>query len=108
MVEQRASDLHFHAGNKPIIRHDGEVVHLPFRTLSPLETKRFLMEILSEEQRRELEQHQEIDFVYSIGEVARFRANIFLQKNNFEIINHVVKTSKRKGLNINISKKKKT
>jgi Tfp pilus assembly pilus retraction ATPase PilT len=31
VVEQNASDLHFHAGVVPLIRHDGELVPLNFR-----------------------------------------------------------------------------
>jgi twitching motility protein PilT len=79
VVEQSASDLHFHSGNPPIIRHDGDLVTLPFRTLSDLECRRFLTEIMSPEQRASFEKEQEIDFVYSIPEVGRFRANVFTQ-----------------------------
>jgi len=43
-ADQRASDLHFHTGDTPMIRHDGELVALPFRALSPDETRRFLYE----------------------------------------------------------------
>ena len=38
VAEQGASDLHFHAGNVPIIRHEGDLLPLPFRVLSELET----------------------------------------------------------------------
>ena len=37
VAEQQASDLHFHAGGVPMIRHDGELLPLPFRSLSELE-----------------------------------------------------------------------
>src|ERR1700704_282834 len=79
VAEQGASDLHFHAGNVPIIRHEGELMPLPFRVLSEVETSRFLLELLGEEQQAQFEKTQETDFVYSIEGVARFRANIFVQ-----------------------------
>src|SRR5882757_3601395 len=79
VAEQGASDLHFHAGNVPIIRHEGELMPLPFRVLSELETSRFLLEIMTEGQREEFERTQESDFVYEIAGVARFRANVFVQ-----------------------------
>ena len=79
VVEQRASDLHFHAGVTPLIRHDGDLVPLNFRPLSEADTRRFLLEILTPEQRQEFERDQEIDFIYNIPEVGRFRANMFQQ-----------------------------
>src|SRR3979409_2614020 len=79
VAEQGASDLHFHAGNVPIIRHEGELMPLPFRVLSEVEPSRFLLELLGEEQQAQFEKTQETDFVYSIVGVARFRANIFVQ-----------------------------
>jgi twitching motility protein PilT len=79
VAEQRASDLHFHAGCVPMIRHDGDLLPLPFRILSELETKRFLLEILTPDQRETLQRQQQVDFIYVLPEVARFRANVFVQ-----------------------------
>jgi twitching motility protein PilT len=94
VTEQGASDLHFHAGNVPIIRHDGELVPLPFRVLSEHETSRFLLEIMTEEQRAEFEASQDIDFVYEMPGIARYRANIFTQSHGmgavFRVIRNVV------------------
>ena len=45
VLEQQASDLHFTAGDVPTIRHDGDLVRLPFRVLSEEESERFLLEI---------------------------------------------------------------
>ena len=73
VVDQHASDLHFHAGNVPVIRHDGDLVNLPFRALSEEETRRFLLEIMTEEQRGMFEVDREIDFAYVLEGGARFR-----------------------------------
>jgi len=51
VVEQKASDLHFHSGVVPLIRHDGDLVPLDFRALSETDARRFLLEILTPEQR---------------------------------------------------------
>jgi twitching motility protein PilT len=83
VVEQRASDLHFTAGSAPLIRHDGELVPLPFRSLSEGEARRFLAEILSPEERERLEAEQELDLLYSLPGVGRFRANLFFQQNGW-------------------------
>jgi twitching motility protein PilT len=94
VTEQGASDLHFHAGNVPIIRHEGELLPLPFRVLSEHETSRFLLEIMTEEQRAEFESTRDIDFVYELPGVARYRANVFNQSHGlgavFRVIRNVV------------------
>src|SRR3954466_13834643 len=102
VAQQGASDLHFHAGNVPIIRHEGELMPLPFRQLSEVETSRFLLEIMTEAQRVELEEKQEADLVYSIEGVARFRANIFVQSQGlgavFRVIPNECPTMEQLGL----------
>jgi twitching motility protein PilT len=90
VAEQGASDLHFHAGNVPIIRHDGELMPLPFRVLSEVETSRFLLEIMSEEQRADFEKNQEADFVYAIEGMGRFRANVFVQSHGLGAVFRVI------------------
>jgi twitching motility protein PilT len=90
VAQQGASDLHFHAGNVPIIRHEGELMALPFRQLSEVETSRFLLEIMSEEQRTQFEQNQEADMVYEIEGVARFRANVFVQSQGLGAVFRVI------------------
>jgi twitching motility protein PilT len=79
VAEQQASDLHFHSGNPPIIRHDGELMPLPFRTLTRDEVRRFIFEILTPEQKEEFERTNELDFIYIIEGVGRFRTNVLVQ-----------------------------
>jgi len=90
VAEQGASDLHFHAGNVPIIRHEGELMPLPFRVLSEVETSQFLLELLGEEQKQEFERTQEADLVYSIEGVARFRVNMFVQSAGLGAVFRVI------------------
>ncbi len=92
VVDQRASDLHFHAGNPPIIRHDDDMVQLPFRVLTEAESRRFILETLTTEQRAELEREQEIDYIYVIDGVGRFRANAFIQRNGLSVVFRVIPT----------------
>jgi twitching motility protein PilT len=96
VAEQQASDLHFHAGGVPMIRHDGELLALPFRSLSELEARRFLEEILTPPQLETLQRDQQVDFMYVLPEVGRFRANVFLQSRGlgaaFRIIRRRVPT----------------
>ena len=61
VYEQKASDLHFVSGSQPIIRHDGELLRIKFRLLTNYETKRFLYEIMTEEQKTHFEKHNDTD-----------------------------------------------
>ena len=90
VVEQGASDLHFMAGNRPLIRHDGRLVPIPFRVLRDVEARRFLMEILNSEQKRALGREQELDFAYELEGVGRFRANVFLQSRGIGAVFRVI------------------
>jgi twitching motility protein PilT len=77
--DQRASDLHFHAGTVPFVRHDGDLIPLPFRSLSAPETARFIHEILTPSQKDLLEREQQVDFMYVLPGAGRFRASVFHQ-----------------------------
>ena len=90
VAEQSASDLHFHSGTVPLIRHDGDLVPLPFRPLTEAETRRFLLEILSPEQRKTLDREQELDFAYAIEGVARFRGNVFTQARGMGAVFRII------------------
>ncbi len=90
VVEQGASDLHFHAGNVPIIRHDGELVPLPFRSLSPDEAERFIHEILTDDQQDAFAHDNELDFAYTAEGVGRFRVNAFRQSHGVGAVFRVI------------------
>jgi twitching motility protein PilT len=91
VAEQQASDLHFHAGGVPMIRHDGDLMPLPFRVLSEVETGRFLLEILTPDLRETLLRDQQVDFIYALPEVGRFRANVFMQSRGMGAVFRVIR-----------------
>jgi twitching motility protein PilT len=93
VAEQKASDLHFHAGVMPMIRHDGELVELPFRPLASDETRRFLNEIMSPDQRARFEEDGELDFAYDLSGVARFRVNLMVQSRGPGAVFRIIPTS---------------
>jgi len=90
VTDQRASDLHFHAGTIPTIRHHGELLPLPFRAVSAEETKRFLYEILSPAQREAFEASFDLDFAYAISGVARFRVNLTMGSRGMSAVFRVI------------------
>ena len=102
VTEQQASDLHFCSGSVPTIRYGGDLIQLPFRELGELETIRFLMEIIDDKSREKLEKEKELDFVYKIDGVGRFRANYHWHIDGigavFRIIPNEIPTIDKMGL----------
>ncbi len=90
VTEQNASDLHFAAGMVPTIRYGGDLLGLPFRRLGDAEARRFLLEILTPEQRATFEEDMELDFVYQIENVGRFRANMYQQSGGIAAVFRII------------------
>jgi twitching motility protein PilT len=102
VLDQKASDLHFVAGSRPTIRHNGDLVPIPFRELQQRETRRFLYEILTADQIERFEATSDLDFAYELPGTGRFRVNMFQQRNGmgavFRIIPQVIPTVAELGL----------
>ncbi len=90
VAEQKASDFHFHAGNPPIIRYSGELLALPFRSLTDEEVRRFVFEILTPAQRQALEHDQQVDFIHVLPGLGRFRANVFVHSQGLGSVFRII------------------
>jgi twitching motility protein PilT len=80
MIDKGASDLHITTGSPPQLRIDGSLVPLKVPPLSPIETKQLCYSVLTEEQKIQFEKRNELDLSFGVKNLARFRANIFLQR----------------------------
>src|SRR5438874_162929 len=92
MCELKASDLHLSAGTPPLVRKDGEMQTL-VEAAGPLTTdilRRLLSEIMPEANRQEFESRHDTDFAYEITGLARFRANVFLDRNGVGAVFRVI------------------
>ncbi len=102
MLEAGASDLHLTAGSPPVIRVDGDVRPLDHPSLTPAATRDLVYDILTDEQRRRLENDWELDFSYSVPGAARFRVNVYFQRGAlgaaFRAIPHEIKSLDKLGL----------
>ena len=90
VAEQQASDLHFHAGKTPLIRHDGDLVPIPFRVLGASEASRYVEEILTPRQAEILQAENEVDFMYELAGSGRFRANVFRQQQGIGAVFRII------------------
>src|SRR5204863_5403722 len=80
VMELGASDLHITAASPPMVRLRGRLQPLDYPKLSPQDTREIVYSILTEEQRKRLENDWQIDFSYTIPGRARFRVNAFYQR----------------------------
>jgi twitching motility protein PilT len=77
MIERKASDLHISAGEAPMVRVDGDLCRLDYPPLSKEDAKALATEMMNDAQKAKFEEELEIDFSYTIENVARFRVNTF-------------------------------
>ena len=80
MIAARASDLHLKAGTPPVVRVDGVLYTLDEPAPTSQELREVYQQMLNEEQRAHFTTHHEIDFAFGVSGLARFRANIFMQR----------------------------
>ncbi|WP_156291461.1 type IV pilus twitching motility protein PilT [Oceanobacillus salinisoli] len=91
---QNASDVHLTIGKAPIFRINGELVEQEnVDNLKPLDTKRMVESIISDEHSRKLEEKRELDFSYGISGVSRFRINTFYQRGELSLAIRIIPTS---------------
>jgi len=103
MVALGASDLHVAVGSHPVIRLNGSLERLDqFPRLLADDTQRLLYRILSTEQQKHLEINRQIDVSHSIPGLARFRVNVYFQRESlggaFRMIPAELKTLEDLGL----------
>jgi twitching motility protein PilT len=82
LMDSGGSDLHLTAGLPPMIRLHGDLRPLDgFPRLTPDELQKALYGILTQRQRERFENELELDVSYSIPGKARFRVNVFQQRD---------------------------
>jgi twitching motility protein PilT len=80
MLDKGASDLHITTGTPPQLRIDDDLVPLRTEALTPVDTKQLCYSILTDAQKLRFEEDQELDLSFGVKNLARFRANIFMQR----------------------------
>jgi twitching motility protein PilT len=80
MFDTGASDLHIVSGQPPILRVHGELERIKYDPLDDEHLRQMLYEIAPEQKIKTYEETGDVDFGYEIPNVARFRANYFMQK----------------------------
>jgi len=103
MVALGASDLHITVGSPPAFRVRGHIARAEgFAAFTSDDTRGLLYRILSSEQQKHFELNRQLDFAYSMPGLARFRVNIYFQREAigaaFRLIPQEIKTMEELGL----------
>ncbi|HXT15356.1 MAG TPA: type IV pilus twitching motility protein PilT [Gemmatimonadaceae bacterium] len=81
MIERGASDLHVTAGERPMLRVDGDMTRSSIDyVMQPKDTLQLAYSVLTENQKKRFEMEDELDFSFGIQNLARFRGNCFKQR----------------------------
>ena len=81
--ERKGTDLLFTAGAPPLIRVDGILHPLDGKDeLLPSDTERIVLSVLTSDQATQFKRSKELDFSFNWESIARFRANVFMQRGS--------------------------
>ncbi len=72
-----SSDLHLVVGSEPQIRIDKELKPLKLDKLTSKDIDNIANSLIKEKQKKEFEEHNELDFSFTLDNVGRFRANFY-------------------------------
>jgi twitching motility protein PilT len=103
MVAIGASDLHITVASPPAFRVRGHIHRAEgFAAFNADDTRALLYRILSSEQQKNFELARQLDFSYSIPGLARFRVNVYFQRESigaaFRLIPTELKTLEELGI----------
>jgi len=89
-VKNNASDLHLSAGEPPMIRIHGDMTRIKMPNVNRREVQAMIYDIMNDAQRKLFEEHKEIDFSFALGDIARFRVNVYEQNRGMAAVFRVI------------------
>ena len=93
LVKRGGSDLHISNALPPVMRIDGKLQRHESPALNADQVEDLLFPMLSNEQRRTLEQNWELDFSYGVDKVGRFRVNMYKDKGCYAAAFRTISTN---------------
>jgi twitching motility protein PilT len=102
VFDRDGSDLHLSANVPPIIRINGKLTKTDYEPLTGEDTQRLIFSILSNEQRKQLEQTYELDCSYGVVGLGRFRVNSFKSKGNYAAVLRTINSKAPKMEDLNM------
>lgn len=108
-VQYKASDIFISTGARPVLRINGDLVTITEHPiLSKSMAENYLLETMTEQQRKEFAESQDIDFSLDLENICRFRVNLFVQRKGisgvFRLIPENVVSMEELGLPAQLKK----
>ena len=94
-IQNEASDLHISAGESPMIRVHGEMKRVDTPALTTEQAQAMIYDMMNDSQRKIFEEYSDIDFSMQLGDVSRFRVNIFRQNRGLGAVFRAIPTTIR-------------
>ena len=86
MVEKEASDVYLTVAKPPMYRIEGKVQPIGEVNFTPADLEKLAADIMNERQKKEFAETMEMNLAMSLPGVARFRVNIFQQRNTVGMV----------------------
>ncbi len=91
-VKEGASDCHLSSGESPMLRINGDLKRIDLPALTLEDVHSMVYDMMSDSQRKVFEESHECDFSLDMGELARFRVNVFLQNRGMAAVFRTIPT----------------
>lgn len=92
MIEAKASDMFITDGAPVSLKIDGTMTPITQQPLSPSLTRMLAESLMNAQQQAEFNQHLECNLAYALGDMARFRINIFMQRGSVGMVIRIINT----------------
>ena len=89
-VSFKASDIHIVPGEPFTFRQFGKLRKIKSAALTPEQCKQAIYEILSDDQKKKLEDELQLDFAIEIPDLGRFRGSTMVHHNGLSAVFRVI------------------
>jgi twitching motility protein PilU len=91
IVEQQGSDLFFVTGAPPNMKLQGKTTPISTKPFEPGQVRKLVYSLLSDEQISDFEINRELNLGFTLTDIGRFRANIFIQRSEVSMVIRYIK-----------------
>jgi twitching motility protein PilT len=102
-VKRGASDVHLHAGLRPMIRINGKLIPVSEKRLTPQFTESLVDVVCDDKAKMRLAEKNQVDLAYSVPNLARFRVNLFKQRGSFSAVLRVINSDEEQLKRVNLA-----
>jgi twitching motility protein PilT len=89
-VEQRASDLFLKSNSPPALRVHGKIVPTDLPPMTPEEVEQMCHGVMRPEQIERFKTYHELDLAFTLGDMARFRANVYRERQCMAMVLRII------------------